>query len=658
MENMTFRTFRTFRTLRTSAPRALAALCLALAGCGDDTGGGTSEGDTTSASATEATTGAPTTSSAGPTGSMTSGTGTDATTGGTTSGATTTTDATATTDPTTMTTLATTTDPGTTSTDPGTTSDTGGGVCLQGEVECDGGVAKICDGMGGYEEETPCDDACLDGVGCVLCIPGSTECEGDQVLVCNQQGDGWEPGEQCDAVQGVMCDPDLGSCVGACAPQSLGLSYIGCDYYPTVTPQHDGYHDSEQFAAAVANTTGNPANITITRGAQMITQVQVAPNSVQVIVVPWVDALTDGYGPSKLVVDGSYRLRSDQPVTVYQYNPLTPTSTNDASLLLPVNTWGADYVVASYNTWHFGGNGFPGFYAVTARHDDTEVTLTPSPTGGTVLAGAGVAANGTGVVSIDEGDVLLVASAQGGGGNPDPADLTGTRVTANKDIQVIGGHKCTNVPPTVIACDHLEESLFPVDTLAKEYIVVPPVQVPNNNLKKGQIVRVVATEDDTTLTFDPPQPAPGNIAMAGQFVELSTTTESFVVSSDKKIMVVQYMVGQAAGYGNSDPAMLQAVATEQYRDQYLFHAPTGYQANFVDIIAPDSASVSVDGMNVGGWEAIGNTGFSVAHVQLMNINQGNHDVSADAEIGISVYGVQSYGTYWYPGGLNLNLIPQ
>ncbi len=652
MQNMTVWTLR--GVSRRSSLLAAAALCgLGLAGCGDDASGtNASDAGTQGASTNEpATTSAPATTTS-ETAGVTTGTGGGTTAGGSTAGSTgdstgSTTSGTSTSDATSDATTAST-----------SSGSTGAEFCLQGELVCEEGVAKVCDGMGGYEEETPCDEACVDGVGCVLCVPGSTECEGDQVLVCNAEGDGWEPGELCDGVQGVMCDPELGDCVGACAPQSLGLSYIGCDYYPTVTPQHDGYHDSEVFAVAVANTTGSAATVTITRGDQMIDQVQVAANSVQVITAPWIDTLTDGYGPSKHVVDGAYRLRSDQPVTVYQYNPLTPTSTNDASLLLPVNTWGSDYVVASYNTWHFGNNGYPGFYAVVARHDDTEVTLAPSPTGGAVLAGAGVAADGTGVVTIDEGDVLLVASAKAGGSNPDPSDLTGTRVTANKDIQVIGGHKCTNVPPTVIACDHLEESLFPVDTLAKEYIVVPPVQVPNNALKKGQIVRVIATEDDTTLTFDPPQPAPGMIAAAGEFVELDTTTESFVVSADKKIMVVQYMVGQAANYGNSDPAMLQAVATEQYRDQYLFHAPVGYQANFVDIIAPDNASVTVDGANVADWEAIGDTGFSVAHVQLMNVNQGNHDVSADAEIGISVYGVQSYGTYWYPGGLDLNLIPQ
>ena len=32
--------------------------------------------------------------------------------------------------------------------------------------------------------------------------------------------------------------------------------------------------------------------------------------------------------------------------------------------------------------------------------------------------------------------------------------------------------------------------MFPIETLAKEYVVVPPVQVPNDKLDKAQFVRI------------------------------------------------------------------------------------------------------------------------------------------------------------------------
>ncbi len=46
-------------------------------------------------------------------------------------------------------------------------------------------------------------------------------------------------------------------------------------------------------------------------------------------------------------------------------------------------------------------------------------------------------------------------------------------------------------------------------------------------------------------------------------------------------------VGQNANFGTSDPAMIIAVPTAQFRSNYLFYAQTGWQANYVDIIAPD-----------------------------------------------------------------------
>ena len=289
---------------------------------------------------------------------------------------------------------------------------------------------------------------------------------------------------------------------------------------------------------------------------------------------------------------------------------------------------------------------------MTAQEDGTTVTLTPSATGGQVQAGGGVAANGTGQVMLNQGDVLQVMTAAG--------DLTGTRVDADKPVQVIGGHDCTDVPLNIPYCDHLEESIFPIDALAKEYFVTPPVHPSNPNAEKAQVVRVIATEDDTTLTFDPDQPVNKNLTNAGDYLEIAMSTAAYMVSADKKVLVTQYMVGQNAGFGLSDPAMVQAVPSEQFRTDYLFYAAPNWSANYVDVIAPDGTTVTVDGamVPVGSWKAIGGTGWSYAHVQLSNAGDGTHTVQGDQQVGIGVYGVQDYGSYWYPGGLDLTVIPQ
>src|SRR5205823_5443685 len=107
-------------------------------------------------------------------------------------------------------------------------------------------------------------------------------------------------------------------------------SYLGCDYFPTVTanlvdPQ---FH----FAAAVSNTSGSNATVTVTKGAATLQVLTVAPNSVQIIILPWDFTLK---GPSSgsvvpfpqsvMVAQGAYRIRSTQPVSVYQFNSLEYT---------------------------------------------------------------------------------------------------------------------------------------------------------------------------------------------------------------------------------------------------------------------------------------------------------------------------------------------
>ena len=627
---------------------------------GSSTGPGTTTQGTGTTASTLPTTTDPTTSTQG------SGSDTMATTAGTTAGTGTTT---------TGDTQGTTTDGTTAGTTAGTTGETStggtgttGAVCPDGTIVCDGDTSQVCDGVGGFKDMVLCDAACIDGVGCTECEPGATQCVGKAAQICDDQG-AWKDDEICDDIQGITCDAQVGACVGTCAKKLLGQSYIGCDYYPTTLSNlHETQPWNFHYAVVVANTTDLVAEITITQGANPVTNTTVGPNTAKVINLPYVNGLVkpsiQEAGPSTVVTDGAYRLRSNQPVTVYQYEPIEYTLnglftfTNDASLLLPVNTWTGNYIVASRNHWPIQGFNLPGWYAVVASQDNTTVTLVPSATGKSVFAGGGVAGNGTGVVVLNEGDVLEVFTATAGG-IPDNSDLTGTIINADKPVEVFGGHKCTQVPVGTQACDRLEEAMLPIETLAKKYIITPPLIPTGGNIPKAQMIRIIATEAATTLTYDPAQPgAPAMLANPGDWAEIAVNVNDFEIESDKKIMVAQYMQGQQAGGNSGDPAMALAVATEQYRTKYLVHAPIQYESNYVNITAPMGAAITLDGVAVGGFKAIGATGFGVARVKMGNNVDGNHDLLGDKAFGVSVYGYGQYTSYWYPGGLDLETLPQ
>ncbi|HTJ41445.1 MAG TPA: IgGFc-binding protein [Kofleriaceae bacterium] len=534
-------------------------------------------------------------------------------------------------------------------------------------MHCNGNVLQTCVD-GNFKDGETCPQACSDTLGCTLCVPGTGTCNGSVSHVCNAAGTGYDD-VTCDPVQGSTCDAGSGLCTGPCAPAAIGKSYIGCEYYPTITGNEVG--DGFGFAVAVSNTSTAPANITIEDGgmSSAIT-FTVQPGDVKTQILPW-NALKlcndpGSYaecGPTQtksdlMMAKGAFHLRSTQPVTVYQFSPLDYTSgggfsyTNDASLLIPTNAWTGSYVTASAAAWtFFSGDVYPGEMAVTASRDNTHVTITTKTS---TPGGTGIPAFQTGVpgnITLNRGDVLELQAYVG--------DLTGTLVAADAPVQVIGAHDCTYMPQTTAACDHLEESIFPVETLSTKYIIAAP-SLPASGFENGkvEIIRIVGTAAGTTLTYDPPQSGAPTTLPDGGYVEIVGNAQSFFVTANHKILVAQYMEGQDAGGGMGDPAMALAVATDQYRSSYLFHAPTNYTSNFVQVTAPTGATVMLDGAPVSAtFTPIGGSGFGVARVALSNTGTGNHSMSGTMPFGIQVYGYGQYTSYWYPGGLNLADIP-
>ncbi len=552
--------------------------------------------------------------------------------------------------------------------------DDGGGndatPCTDGAKQCSASDHQVCTG-GHWVTDQSCSQFCDVTIGCVVCPPNTGTCEGDISHACRSDGSGYVD-VFCDPVQGMACGVN-GLCEGVCSPTSLGDSYIGCDYWPTVTGNM--VSSFYKFAVVVSNTTATRATVTIDGGAISVPVIfNVPAMSIVVKKLPWVPALKlcDNIDINRcqaptlgaLAIKGAYHLRSDQPVTVYQFNPLDYTLpgapdgnslSNDASLLLPSNAWRNEYLVASYPVLTNGFVFWPSLMAVTAYQDGTEVTITTrsnTPAAGGALA---FIARVPQTLTLNSGDVLELAAINGSG------DLTGSLVTSNKPVEVFGGHYCAYVPDINSPyCDHMEESMFPTDALSTHYVVVAPAvtTIPDG---KEEMVRIIATQPNTTLEYDPPVVgAPVMIANAGDFVEIARNSQSFALTASAKVLVAQYMEGSTVAGDIGDPSMSLAVPVEQFRSQYLFHAPTNYETNCVDIIASANASVTLDGQLIGNFQPIGNSGFSLARVTPLSngpLNNGNHSITGSEPFGIQVYGYGEDTSYWYPGGLDLHPVP-
>jgi IgGFc binding protein len=560
------------------------------------------------------------------------------------------------------------------------TADSGpdGGIC-SGMFTCDGQIAKACNG-GGEQDCSKLGEVCTEDFGCVTCLPGEQgSCSNGVGKFCLADGSGYETFD-CDPVQGMQCDPD--GCKGSCAPPALADSYLGCDYYPTVTP--NPVWSGFDFAVAVANAGQSATTVHVTRGATAVKTLSVAPGALQVIKLPWVSELKGGDvdacqtppepGVTRIVQGGAYRLRTDQPVTVYQLSALeyqispAPAQcplgencpggqgneclsySNDASLLLPATTLTDDYASIVWPST----NKRSGFLAVTATQDATQVQLFGN---GQFAAGAGIAASGNGTVTLNRGDVLLALADHSVAPGSYGADISGTRIKASHPVQVIGGQSCANIPTaTTDACDHIEHAMLPVETLGNDYLVTFPAALASTS---PHVVRIEAIQSNTHLTFDPSSiSAPTTLQPASAPLELDNVTKDFRVTSDKPLLVVQFMQGQASvPSGSGDPSMAVDVPTAQFRKSYIFFASSTYDTNFVNIIAQSSAAVTLDGSVVptSEFSSIGASGYSVARHQLTGSSE-VHTIKSDAGFGILVYGYGRYTSYMYPGGLDLKQI--
>ena len=529
-------------------------------------------------------------------------------------------------------------------------------------------MARLCDGNGGFTEERDCaaeGKVCDPDYVCVTCIPGSTVCENGVAKHCNSDGTGFDREYVCDELQGMTCTSN--GCFGACTPEALGDSYIGCDYYPTVT--FNPVSSVFSFVVAVGNAGDQPASVLVQRNGVDEASRIVAPGSLELIKLPWVPELKgpdavgstpQNPGASRVVKNGAYRLRSTQPVTVYQFNPLeyrtgnTYSYTNDAALLLPATTLTGDYTILSWASESATG----GFYAVTATQDNTVVSIQGS---GQIVPGAGLAASGSGQVVLNAGDVLEVLGAFGPEPtilNPQPppgSDISGTRIFADKPVQVISGHSCANVPRTKVACDHIEETVFPAQTLGRDYLVTIPA-APGGGTSPHTL-RIVAVQPNTKVSFDPPIRAEATLNPGQAPLEIARITQDVRIVADKEILIGQYMHGaEDVPSGKGDPSLSYAIATEQFRKSYIFVASSTYDQNFVNVIAKEGTTVLLDGQEIpqSSFKPIGSSGYAVARVQLSQTDV--HTASSDEPFGIVTYGYGEYTSYMYPGGLDLQKI--
>ncbi|MEP7048980.1 MAG: IgGFc-binding protein [Pseudomonadota bacterium] len=291
------------------------------------------------------------------------------------------------------------------------------------------------------------------------------------------------------------------------------------------------------------------------------------------------------------------------------------------------------------------------------------------------------------------------------------ADFTGSVVSSSAALVVFSGSEASDAPDfskladRKCCADHLEEQLDPIRTSGKSFVatVSPSRTAALMNAgaavgaaKQNEYFRVIATTDAgaTVTTSLTGEFQSFHLASRASFVTIASD-HHFTLNSDEPVMLSSVSPSQQdanvpSGLPGGDPSLIIVPPLEQYRSSYVFLTPDKYNFDFIRIVAPRAASVVLDGRGVDQIDGcaqvdadgitdaeqrklVGPSAFVVYTCQLsfpvidpnkvapFNIsagvqNDGVHRVDASAKVSVIVDGFDSFVSYAYAAGTELEVI--
>lgn len=618
-------------------------------------------------------------------------------------------------------------------------------ACTPGATRCVGQVFQRCVGQGEFGQPQSRDCAldelvCSPTAECTLCVPGATRCSEDELSVerCSADGSAWQAVEECDIAAGHACVD--ARCQHLCDSASVLGTNIGCEYFAVDLDNAQlGAGESaasQQFAVVLSNPhrslsarvvievnqapPGMPPRIT------RVASAVIPPQDLEVFPLPAreVDGSPPGEfntGTHTALTSNAYRITSTIPVIAYQFNPLENALvfSNDASLLIPTNSLGRDYAVLSWPQTLASNPpetvlnptqpvDLRAYLTIVGIRENTRVTVIPTAD---VVAGGPVAMGltaGTPIeVTLGPFDVLNLETGTHG------ADFTGSTVLSDNAVAVFSGVECADVPAwndlndRRCCCDHLEAQIVPRNTLGRRYVAVHFVNRTRVLRAAGAAVASVANEPEFTRVL---ATAPGETIINTTLPAMESmpngprltftlqqgqsrfirSTSHFELQASAPVYLASFMASQLntgipLNYPGGDPSFVPMTPIEQWRDNYVFLTPDKYAFDFVSIVAPRDATVTLDDSPVPNADCVTEPSdgcvstrdftcppsqFVVYTCQLsfpivdndrpypQNVRPGRqrdgvHTVRASAPVGVWVSGFDLRVSYGYPAGTRL-----
>jgi PKD repeat protein len=428
------------------------------------------------------------------------------------------------------------------------------------------------------------------------------------------------------------------------------------------------------YISATTNTSGvvtyasSTIPFTVTANQATVVQITGAANVGSVI-----NAQNEGIANGKGI-----HITSLEPIVVYAH--ILNAARSGSTLVLPTNTLGKEYVASSYkstsNSTSSNTNSSPSGsqFTVVAVENNTTVEITPSAADVANTRTVGTPFT----VALNQGDVYQYRTSFS-------EDITGTKIRTLagpnggcKRIAVFSGSSWTAMNcNNSSGGDNLFQQQLPKTAWGREYVTAPFAD------RQFDIFRIIVSDPTAVVTLN------GSIIPVGTLINNSyyefSSSVANSISSDKAIMVVQYMISQTCdtrnptGCGNTsnpcpwqgDPEMIILNSTEQFLNDVtvisarnnLTPPNTNINKHFFTIIMKSIAtsSLRIDGnVPTGTFFSIGSSGYSYLHenVTASTLTNPSHRINADSGFIALAYGMGNVESYGYNAGTNVRDLSQ
>jgi hypothetical protein len=421
----------------------------------------------------------------------------------------------------------------------------------------------------------------------------------------------------------------------------------GTEFWTAFMAHNNGINNNRGSNMVLYITSDVSTTGSVEVGGALLQNFSVTANQVTFIDIP-TTAYLDRFGKYS---NSGIHITSVRPIAVYAH--IYASAVSGATLLLPVNAMGKEYISLNYtqdSNADLVNNPAFSTFAIIGTEDNTTVSITPSAK---LIDGS--PANVAFTITLNKGEIFQGMSL---------TDLTGTKiqsVSSNtgscKKIAVFSGSSKIGIGCTRnnFSSDNLFQQVYPTSTWGKNYVAAPLASRPYN------VYRIVLSTPNTNVTVNGTVVPQTNFINGLYFDFTSTTTN--VISADKPIQVVQYSPteGQMLNCTSNlnagdvgDPEMIYLSPIEQGLNHVTLYSTGRFaiKQSYINVVIATSAvsTFTVDGTPYTNFNGVPGSNYSFAQIPVA---LGTHTINAAVPFNAIAYGFGDKESYGYAAGTNL-----